>query len=249
MIIKTEAELQAMTEIGRIVAITLQKMGAAIEPGMTTKELDEIGRVLLEGMGAKSAPISCYQFPGHNCISVNEVVAHGIPGTRVIQAGDTVNIDVSAVKDGFFADNAATFAVPPVKNSTKKLLECCQRALQRAIAVSLDGYPLNGLGLAVEKEAHKSGYKTIRNLTGHGVGRTLHDEPESIYNYFEKQDKRRLVKGMVLAIEPFISERDQYVDELDDGWTLVTPHRCNVAQFEHTVVVTEDRPLILTLPD
>lgn len=249
MIIKTDAELQALTEICRICAVTTQEMGKAIEPGLTTKELDEIGRSVLERHGARSAPIACYQFPGHTCISINEVVAHGIPDQRVIQPGDTVNIDVSAEKDGFFGDTAYTFAVPPVKKSMQKLLDCGQQALQKAIAAAVAGYPLNGIGLAVEKEAHKHGYKTIRNLCGHGVGLTLHDEPESIYNYFEKRDKRMLKKGMVLAIEPFISERDQYVDELDDGWTLVTPHRCQVVQFEHTVVVTEERALILTLAD
>lgn len=249
MIVKTQAELQGLEEVCRIVAITLKKMGEAIEPGLTTKELDEIGRAILESYGARSAPIACYNFPGHTNISINEVVAHGIPGERVIQKGDKVNIDVSAVKDGFFGDNAATFLVPPLKNSSKKMCDCCKRALQRAISVAIAGYPLSGLGLAVEKEAHKHGYKTIRNLCGHGVGLTLHDEPESIYNYFEKRDKRLLQNGMVLAIEPFISEKEQYVEELNDGWTLQTPNRSLVVQYEHTVVVTEEQPLILTLPD
>ena len=249
MIVKTDAELQALIEIGRIVANTLKKMGEAIEPGLTTKELDEIGGQVLAGFGAKSAPISCYNFPGHTCISINEVVAHGIPGERIIKAGDKVNIDVSAVKDGFFGDNAATFLVPPIKQSLQKQMDCCQRALQRAISVAVAGYNLNGLGLAVEKEAHKSGFKTIRNLCGHGIGKALHDEPESIYNYFEKNDKRVLQKGMVLAVEPFISEHDQFVDELDDGWTLQTPNKSLVVQFEHTIVVTDDQPIILTLTD
>ena len=238
-----------MEEICRIVAIVLQRMGQAIEPGMTTRELDEIGRALLAGYGARSAPIACYKFPGHTCISVNEEVAHGVPGPRVIGKGDTVNIDVSAVKDGFFGDTAATFAVPPVKLSTKKLMDCAGRALHKACAVAQSGYPLNGIGLAVEKEAHKHGYKTIRNLCGHGVGKTLHDEPESISNYYDKRDKRLLQRGMVLAIEPFISEKEQFVDETADGWTLKTPNDSAVAQFEHTLVVMDGRPLILTLPD
>jgi methionyl aminopeptidase len=249
MIIKSAAEFSGMEEICRIVAIVLQRMGQAIEPGLTTKELDEIGRGLLESYGARSAPIACYKFPGHTCISVNEEVAHGIPGPRVIGKGDTVNIDVSAVKDGFFGDTAATFAVPPVRAATQKLLDCAQRALQKACAAAQNGYPLNGIGLAVEKEAQKHGYTTIRNLCGHGVGLTLHDEPESINNYFDKRDKRLLQKDMVLAIEPFISEKEQYVEEMTDGWTLKTPHNSEVAQFEHTLVVADGRPLILTLPD
>ena len=238
-----------MEEICRIVAIILQRMGQAIEPGMTTGELDEIGRGLLADYGARSAPIACYRFPGYTCISVNEEVAHGVPGQRVISKGDTVNIDVSAVKNGFFGDTAATFAVPPVKVGTQKLLDCAARALQRACSVVQNGYPLNGIGLAVEKEAHKHGYTTIRNLCGHGVGLTLHDEPESIGNYYDKRDKRLFQEGMTLAIEPFISEKEQFVAEMADGWTLKTPHGSAVAQFEHTLVVTNGQPLILTLLD
>ena len=249
MIVKNEADLAGLQEICRIVAITLKEMGEAINPGITTKELDEIGRSALSRYGARSAPITCYNFPGHTCICVNEEVAHGIPGDRVIQEGDLVNIDVSAVKDGFYGDNGASFAVGQIKGIHKKLLECGKRALQKAISVSMAGYPLNGIGLAVEKEAHKNGFRTIRNLCGHGVGRSLHENPESIYNYYERKDKRLLAPGLVLAIEPFISERDEYVEEQLDGWTLITPNKSRTAQFEHTIVVTEGAPVILTLCD
>lgn len=247
MIIQTQAELDAMREIGAICALTLQKMGEALAPGMTTKELDLYGAEILAAHGAKSAPISCYQFPGHNCISVNDEVAHGIPGDRVLQPGDVVNIDVSAEKDGFFSDNGASFAIAPVKNTTLKLLEVCKQARDQAIAGALAGTPLNAIGRTVEKEARRHGMKTIRNLCGHGVGHTLHDEPESIYNYYERRDKRLLTAGLVLAIEPFICQDDDYVDEMGDGWTLKTPRRRLVAQFEHTVMVREGQPpLILT---
>jgi len=247
MIIKTEQELQAMREIGRICAVTLQRMGRALRPGITTRELDDLGGEVLASFGAQSAPVACYNFPGHTCISVNEEVAHGIPGDRVIKAGDVVNIDVSAVKDGYFSDNGASFAVPPVKAAVQKLLEVGKRARELAIAQAVAGYALNGLGLAVEKEAHRHGYTTIRNLCGHGVGHTLHDDPDSIYNYHERKDKRVLQNGVVLAIEPFVALGDHYVDELGNGWTLVTPHRRQVVQFEHTVMVRENEPpLILT---
>ena len=251
MIIKTAEELAAMQEIGRICAITLKTMREALQPGMTTKELDMIGAEVFAAYGARSAPIACYDFPGHNCISVNEVVAHGIPGDYVIQPGDIVNIDVSAVKNGFFGDNSASIPVPPVKAANQKLLDCGKRALEQAIAAAVAGAPLNGIGRAAEKEAHRHGYTTIRNLCGHGVGHTLHDDPDTVYNYYERRDRRILQPGLVIAIEPFVAMGDTYVEDAnDDGWTLVTPHRRQVVQFEHTIMVREDQePLILTLAD
>jgi len=251
MIIKTDEELQSMIEIGRICAITLKKMSEALEPGMTTKELDQIGGKILASYGAKSAPMVTYNFPGFNCISVNHIVAHGIPGDYVIQPGDIVNIDVSAFKDGFCSDNSGSFAVPPVKNINQKLLDCGKRTLEAAINAAVAGGKLNQIGLAAEKTARRNGYKIITNLCGHGVGHTLHDDPDAIYNYYEKHDHRVLAKGQAIAIEPFVSTRDSYVVETnDDGWSLTTPHRCQVVQFEHTVMVREDdTPLILTLPE
>ena len=251
MIIKSEAELAAMQEIGRICAITLQKMVEALKPGMTTKELDEYGAGILESYGAVSAPIACYNFPGYNCISVNDTVAHGIPSDKiVIQEGDIVNIDVSAMKGGYFGDNSGSFPVGKVKHSYEKLMKAGREALEQAIAAAVAGFPLNGIGLAAEKCARRHGYCTIRNLCGHGVGHTLHDDPECVYNYHEKKDRRILQPGLVIAIEPFVSVGDNYVEELDDGWTLKTPHRHQVVQYEHTVMVREGQPpLILTLPE
>lgn len=250
MIIKTAEELSAMQEIGRICAIVLQKMADALEPGITTKELDMIGAEILAAYGARSAPISCYNFPGHNCISINDTVAHGIPDDTVIKVGDIVNIDVSAVKDGFFSDNSASFPVLPIKRKTQRLLDAGKDALLQAIDAARAGKPLNSIGLAVEKCAKRHGYRVIRNLCGHGVGHTLHDDPDSILNYYDKHDRRLMEAGLVLAIEPFLSEGDDYVEELADGWTLKTPRRHQVVQFEHTVMVREDQPpLILTLPE
>ena len=179
-----------------------------------------------------------------------KMMAHGIPGDRVIQPGDVVNIDVSAVKDGFFSDNGRSYALPPVKHTTQKLLDVCQSARAKAIAAAIAGQPLSMVGLAVEKEAHRHGLKTIRNLCGHGVGHTLHDDPDSVYNYYERRDRRILKPGLVIAIEPFICADDDYVEEMADGWTLKTPRRRQVVQFEHTVMVREGKPpLILTLLD
>ncbi len=247
MIVRTKDELAGMKEIGKICAETLNQMENAMKAGMTTKELDEIGGRILESYGAYSAPISCYKFPGYTCISINEVVAHGIPSSRVIQEGDIVNIDVSACKNGYFADTGKSILIPPVNGVKKRLAECSLKALEKALSVAVAGYPLNGLGLMVEKTAHKTGFKTIRNLCGHGVGKTLHEDPETIYNYYERKDKRILQAGMVLAVETFVSEREDYVIEEKDGWTLRTPNNSITAQFEHTIIVTDKDPVILTL--
>ena len=226
-------------------------MADALEPGITTKELDAIGADYLARHGAQSAPITCYDFPGCNCISVNDVVAHGIPSDQVLQAGDVVNIDVSAVKDGFFSDNGASYALPPVKKNIQELLKVTKSARDKAIAQAVAGRHLNEIGRAAEKEAHRHGLTTIRNLCGHGVGHTLHDDPDAIFSYYERRDRRRLKPGVVIAIEPFLCDGDEYVEDFgNDGWTLKTPRRMIVAQYEHTIMVREDQPpLILTALD
>ena len=251
MIVTTQTELDALREIGRICAETLKIMAAALEPGITTKELDAIGADYLARHGAQSAPITCYDFPGCNCISVNDVVAHGIPSDQVLQAGDVVNIDVSAVKDGFFSDNGASYALPPVKKNIQELLKVTKSARDKAIAQAVAGRHLNEIGRAAEKEAHRHGLTTIRNLCGHGVGHTLHDDPDAIFSYYERRDRRRLKPGVVIAIEPFLCDGDEYVEDFgNDGWTLKTPRRMIVAQYEHTIMVREDQPpLILTALD
>ncbi|MBR3392235.1 MAG: type I methionyl aminopeptidase [Firmicutes bacterium] len=251
MIVTTQTELDALREIGRICAETLKIMAAALEPGITTKELDAIGADYLARHGAQSAPITCYDFPGCNCISVNDVVAHGIPSDQVLQAGDVVNIDVSAVKDGFFSDNGASYALPPVKKNIQELLKVTKSARDKAIAQAVAGRHLNEIGRAAEKEAHRHGLTTIRNLCGHGVGHTLHDDPDAIFSYYERRDRRRLKPGVVIAIEPFLCDGDEYVEDFgNDGWTLKTPRRMIVAQYEHTIMVREEQPpLILTALD
>ena len=251
MIVTTQTELDALREIGRICAETLKIMADALEPGITTKELDAIGADYLARHGAQSAPITCYDFPGCNCISVNDVVAHGIPSDQVIKAGDVVNIDVSAVKDGFFSDNGASYALPPVKKQIQELLQVTKSARDKAIAQAVAGRHLNEIGRAAEKEAHRHGLTTIKNLCGHGVGHTLHDDPDAIFSYYERRDRRKLKPGVVIAIEPFLCDGDEYVEDFgNDGWTLKTPRRLIVAQYEHTIMVREDQPpLILTALD
>lgn len=247
MTITKEDELDALKEIGRIVANTLQAMSTAVVPGMTTRELDEIGRGLLERAGAVSAPESTYDFPGATCISVNEEVAHGIPGDRVIMAGDLINIDVSASRNGMFADTGASFLVPPSRPALDRLCRDGRRAMQIGIAQVGAGKPLAGIGNAIGKFAADRGYTLIRNLASHGVGRSLHEYPEEIATW-PTRDKRRITRGLVLTVEPFLSTGGQWAEQGDDGWTLYTEPSAPAVQYEHTVVATDRGAIIVTRP-
>lgn len=246
MIVKTQEDLDALKEIGRICALVRDEMAKAVKPGITTLELDLIAKRLFEETGAESAPMGEYDFPGYTCISVNDVVAHGIPSDYVLKEGDKVNIDVSASKNGFFADTGLTLNIPPVSEKNKKLLEVAKLSLYRSIEKAMPGTMTNNLGRAVFNAAQSHGFTVIKNLTGHGVGKTLHDHPENIFNYNERRGASLVKEGHVLAIETFISEKDDYVEEYPDGWTLKTPHHNYIYQFEHTVVVTKNGPMILT---
>jgi methionyl aminopeptidase len=246
MTISSAEELEQLREIGRIVAETLAAMGRALEPGMTTAELDAIGRGLLEKAGARSAPEITYRFPGATCISVNEEVAHGIPGGRVIAAGDLVNIDVSAEKDGFFADTGGSFAVPPVSQPIERLCRDGRRALWEGIRAVRTGAPFNEIGRRIERFATRRRYKLVRNLASHGVGRGLHEEPREIPTWFEPRDRRVMPEGLVFTIEPFLSTAAEWVDMAADGWTLRGPEGSRTVQYEHTLVATRRGALVLT---
>lgn len=247
MTIETEDELARLRAIGRIVATILEEMQERTEPGMTTAELDGIGGELLERYGARSAPKITYDFPGYTCISVNEEAAHGVPGARVIEAGDLVNVDVSAEKDGFFADTGGSFVVPPATGLQKRLLHATRLALQRASEEARAGRPLNRIGHAIQKVAKRNGFRILRGLCSHGIGRRLHESPAQIPGYYDPRDRRVLHDGLVMTIEPFLSTRSTSVTEAADGWTLVTERGNLSAQFEHTMVITRGRPILLTL--
>jgi methionyl aminopeptidase len=248
MSIQTEKDFEALKVVGRVVANCLKYMGAQLEPGMSTRELDQLGAVYLEVHGARSAPQLMYGFPGATCISVNEEAAHGIPGDRIIQAGDLVNIDVSAELGGYFADTGGSFIVPPETQVQKNLCAATKRALQNALNVARAGARLNGIGRAIESEAHRSGFTIIENLGSHGVGRKLHEDPDFIPGYYDSRDKRILRENQVITIEPFLSTGASEVFDKGDGWTLVTEKKFISAQYEHTLVITKDKPIILTLP-
>jgi len=246
MTANTEKDITALKKVGEVVAEAREEMLAAIKPGITTLELDIIAAKVLEKHGAKSAPKCQYNFPGYTCISLNDVAAHGIPGKRVIKEGDTVNVDVSAELNGYFGDTGATVVVAPASELKTKLCECSHDALYAAIATVKDGAKINLIGQAIENEASGRGFNVIKNLTGHGIGHKLHEEPFNVLSFYRPNDKSKLHEGLVIAIEGFISSGAEFVKEDADGWTLRTPDRSFVAQYEHTVIVTKHMPIILT---
>ncbi|MED3573892.1 type I methionyl aminopeptidase [Cytobacillus praedii] len=245
MIVKTEEDLNGLKEIGKIVALIRDELIAMTKPGITTKELDDYAGELFEKHGALSGPKGEYDFPGFTCISVNEEVAHGIPGKRVIQQGDLVNIDVSGSKNGYFADTGLSIVVGDDQR-LEKLCETAQLAFEEGLKKIKAGAKLSMIGKVVNRTANQHGYTVIKNLTGHGIGRSLHEKPDHILNYFEPWDSQLLKDGMVLAFEPFVSTGAEEVIELDDGWTFVTRDKSYVAQCEHTLIVTKGEPIILT---
>lgn len=247
MTIESQSDIVALQRIGRIVSLILHKMLDSIEPGMTTAELDAIGSRLLAEFGARSAPQLAYDFPGATCISVNEQAAHGVPGGRIIKAGDMVNVDVSAELDGYFADTGGTKVVPPSTPIKTKLCHATRMALADAIKVARAGQPLNRIGRAIEQVANTHCLRVIENLGGHGVGRAIHEEPEHILGFYDLRDQRVLKEGMVIAIEPFLSTKSRTVSESDDGWTLVGMPGNLSAQFEHTMIITRSEPIVVTV--
>lgn len=249
MTVENQQDIDGILATGRIVARVRDAMLGAVEPGMTTVELDQLGAAMLERAGARSAPRVTYNFPGATCISINEEAAHGIPGSRVIRAGDIVNVDVSAEFEGYFADTGGTTVVPPASRVKARLCHATRLALKNALAEARAGAPINRIGRAIQRTAKAHRFKVITNLAGHGIGRSLHEEPGDIVSYFERRDTRRLRLGQVIAIEPFLSTRSTYVTEAEDGWTLVG-HPANLsAQFEHTLIVTRGAPVVATLSE
>ncbi|RIK31217.1 MAG: type I methionyl aminopeptidase [Anaerolineae bacterium] len=240
-------DLQYLKAIGRICAEALRRMQGAARVGMTTRELDEIGRAFLEAEGARSAPQAMYKFPGATCISVSPVIAHGIPNERLLREGELIHIDVSAELDGYFADTGASMVVSKSERRLEKLIEATRSSLNKALRAAKAGNRLNAISRAVQTEAGKRGYNVITDLTGHGIGRKLHEEPKEILNFYDSNDRRILNEGLVLAIEPFLTTGVGRVTQERDGWSLRTTDKAIAAQFEHTIVVTKNEPIILTL--
>ena len=247
MTAESAIDIKYLKAIGRICTETLRKMMGEVRVGMTTRELDEIGRLLLEAEGARSAPQVTYNFPTATCISVSPVIAHGIPDEHVLREGELIHIDVSAELDGYYADTGASLVVSKRERDLEKLLDATKAVLKKALRAAKAGSPLNGIGRTVQNEARKRGYNVIYDLTGHGIGRKLHEAPKEILNFFDPNDRRILNEGLVLAIEPFLTPGVGRVIEGQDGWSLRTLDHAIAAQFEHTIVVTKNEPIILTL--
>ena len=249
MIVKSEDEKIALEKIGRIVAQVRDEMIAQVREGVTTKKLDELGGAILEKYGAHSAPMRDYDFPGFTCISVNQTAAHGIPDDYILKKGDMVNIDVSAELNGFYADTGKSTVVgESVDNGEIKVALCSTafQSLMEGIAAARPGNRIYDIGRAIQSKAKESGFTVIMNLTGHGIGRSLHESPQAISNYFCKSENERIEVGHVLAIETFISDKSNMVREMSDGWGLKTVDDGLVAQYEHTIIVQVDEPIIIT---
>lgn len=247
MTITREYELIGMQKASQAVAYALKEMRNYAKAGITTKQLDNYGGQILSDLGAKSAPYITYGFPGFTCISVNNEFCHGIPShQRVLQEGDLINIDVSAELNGFWSDNGGSFVIGQDINQHQKLIEASKQILHKAIYNIKGGVRIADIGFIMETEAKKRGYKVIKNLTGHGVGRSLHEEPHEIANYKDRFNLTRFKKNSVVAIETFIATTSTYAETLQDGWTMVGNKGGYMAQHEHTIVVTDNEPIILT---
>jgi len=245
--IATPEDIVKLREIGLIVGKTLDFMAKSVRPGMTTGELDRLGEDFMNALGARSAPRLMYQFPGATCICVNHETAHGIPGPRIIKEGDLINIDVSAEKDGYFSDAGASQVIGEPSKQLAKLLAAGQLALENAIKAVKPGVRLNIIGKIIEETAAKAGFTVIRNLGSHGIGNKLHEEPQFIQGYYDPGDRRILEENVVITIEPFVSTGAVKAREIGDGWTLATKPHQKTVQFEHTMVVTADGPILMTL--
>ena len=245
MSITTEEELRALRAAGEAVSRVLEAMKQEVRPGVTTAELDEVGAAVMRSEGARSAPAMVYRFAGANCISINEEAVHGIPAQRQLRNGDLVKLDVTVEKDGFMADAAVTVPVGPVSDADQKLMACAEHAFQKALLVARAGFRVFDIGRAVEKEVRRDGFSVIRELGGHGIGRTIHEKPR-VPNFADTTATEFLSEGMVITIEPIIAAGKGEVQTGRDGWTVCTVDRSRSAHYEHTIVITRGRPIILT---
>lgn len=245
MIISNSSELDALQEISEIVGVVLKETKKQAKAGVTTRQLDEFAAEMLLQRGAVSAPKKMYGFPGYTCICVNHEAAHGIPSERALQEGDLLNIDVSAEKNGFWADNGSSMVVGRDVNGHQPLVNASKNILGKAIASIRAGERISDTSHLIASEAKRLGFNVIKNLSGHGIGRALHEDPY-VLNYREKRDRRRFRKGSVIAIETFISTLSTQVSKQRDGWTMMGDRGGFVAQHEHTIVVTEKEPIVLT---
>lgn len=246
IVLKTARELKLMREAGRISAMALKLVGEAVEPGVSTYELDKIAFDYIKSQGATPGFLNYNGFPASACISINNEVIHGIPSKkRIVQAGDIVSVDLGAVFEGYNGDNAATFASGDISPDARRLLETTEQSLYEGINAVKRGGRIGDIGSAVQRYVEARGYSVVRDFVGHGVGASLHESPE-VPNFGKEGHGVRLMPGMTIAIEPMVNQKGYEVNTLSDGWTVVTKDEGLSAHFEHTVAVTDDGPVILT---
>jgi methionyl aminopeptidase len=238
-------ELEGMQAAGAVVHLMLEAMRKEVRAGITTAELDELGAGVMRQHGAQSAPALVYQFPGVSCISLNDEAVHGIPGPRALQDGDLVKLDVTIEKDGFMADAALTVPVGEVTEERQNLIACAERAFAKAMLVARAGFRVWEIGRAVEREVRRSGFAVIRELSGHGIGRTIHEAPR-VPNYPDTRDNQVLTEGLVITVEPIIAAGSGKVFVAPDKWTMITADHGASAHYEHTIVITKGAPMLLT---
>lgn len=248
IVLKTGRELKVMREACRISATALQLAGNAVEPGVTTAELDKIAEKYILSQGATPNFKNYHGYPATACISINNEVIHGIPSkNRVIQAGDIVSIDLGAKFEGYHGDNAATFACGDISAEAKRLIDTTRESLYEGIAAAVSGGRLGDIGAAVQQYVEQRGYSVVRQFVGHGIGTQLHEAPE-VPNFGTQGRGIRLMPGMTLAIEPMVNMGHYDVKVMPDGWTVLTKDGSLSAHFEHTIVITADGPKIMTKP-
>lgn len=246
MTVDSDKDLQGLRRVGRVVALARDEMRRAVEPGMTTRELDRIGAGVFERYGARSAPNLVYGFPGTNCISLNDEAVHGIPSPeRTIRPGDLVKIDVTAELGGYMADSAVTVALPGGEEVNGRLVRCAELAYVRAASVARAGRPMNKIGRAIETAAKKGGFFVLRELNSHGIGRSIHEGP-TIPQYYDRRFKAPLTKGLVITVEPILSAGPSRVRDGGDGFTLSTADGSLSVHHEHTIVITRGTPITVT---
>jgi methionyl aminopeptidase len=245
MSVDTPEQLEGLRRAGRVVAATLNVVKAAVAPGVSTGELDRIAAEFLAAQGARSGPILTYGYPGSICISVDDQVVHGIPGERILSSGELVKLDVAAEVDGYHADAATTVAVGPVNWRKRRLMNATRAALAAGIDAAQPGVTLSQVGAAIERAARARGFRVFRELTGHGIGRRMHEEP-TVFNWPAPDATRRLTSGLVITIEPMLTAGDARMVLDRDGWTVRTVDHSPSCHEEHTIVVAEGGAMVLT---
>ena len=245
MSIETPADLAALRRVGHITRLALDALERNVRAGVTTAELDAVAAALFDKHGARSAPAMVYKFPGHVLISINDEVVHGVPGPRMLERGDLVKLDVTVEKDGYIADAARSVIVGPATDTATRLVACVRAAFRAGLSVARAGTRVNEIGRAVQNEVKRHGFAVVHGLSGHGVGRTIHEEP-TVPNTYDRWQKDVLTEGLVITIEPMITAGSSRPVEAADGWTIRTSDGSLSAHHEHTLVITRQGPLILT---